>query len=317
MMIKRTALMKKLFHDPLLYISLLFLIYPSLPYVGNFLSFGAELLTWFIFTLGFNLCLRNTGIVSFGHGAFFGVGSYATALSYLHIFGKDSFVMPIILGAITGTLFAAFLGFFIRNKKGIYYALLTVVFTEVLYVICWKWTEVTGGEAGLKDIVRTSFWGIDMTDPTKYYYFIFIIFVISAVVIRMIAESNFGKSLQAVKSNPVRSEALGYNVGFYKFAVFTISGFWAGLGGALYCFITQSVFASMLNWMKSGDALMATVLGGGLSSFYGPILGSAIFLVSQELVSGFWVHWRLIFGLAFVVIVLILPTGLLGNVKKG
>jgi len=308
--------MKKFLKDPLLYILLLFMIYPFLPYIGNFISLGTELLTWFIFTLGFNLCLKYTGLVSFGHGAFYGIGSYAAALTYLHLFGGKGFFVPILLGAIWATVFAGALGFLIRNKKGIYFALLTVVFTQVLYVICWKWTEVTGGEGGLKDINRSSFLGIDMVDSINYYYFVFVLFVISALVIRRITNSNFGKSLQAIRLNPVRAACLGYNTGMYKCLVFIISGFWAGLGGALYCFLTQSVFASMLDWVRSGDAVIATVLGGGLASFYGPILGSTALIVGQELISSFWTHWRLVFGLGFVAIILAIVAGQHARIER-
>lgn len=308
--------MKKLLEDPYLWIFLIFLFYPLYPYIGNFTSLGTELLIWFIFTLSFNLCLGYTGLPSFGHGAFYGVGTYSTALIFLHLFKKGGFLVPIVLGAVAGALFAGFLGYVIRNKKGIYFALLTVVFTQVLYFICWRWDEVTGGEAGLKGITRSSFFGIDMKNPVHFYYFVFVLFVISALIIRRIAHSCFGKSLQAIKQNPIRAEYLGYNTGMYKFSVYIVSGFFAGLGGALYCFLTQSAFASVLDWTKSGDVVIATLLGGGTVSFYGPMVGSIIFVLAQELLSAFWEHWLLLYGLSFVVIILAFPTGLLGILKR-
>jgi branched-chain amino acid transport system permease protein len=304
--------MKRVLKDPYLWIFLIFLFYPAYPYIGKFTSLGTELLIWFIFTLSFNLCLGYTGLPSFGHGAFYGVGTYAAALGFLHLFGKGAFIMPLILGALTGSLFAGFLGYLIRNKKGIYFAMLTVTFTQVLYFICWRWNEVTGGEAGLKGITRPSF----LTDPIAFYYFVFIVFILCALVIRRVAHSSFGKSLLAIKQNPVRAEYLGYNTGFYKFSVYIISGFFAGLGGALYCFLTQSAFASVLDWTKSGDVVIVTLLGGGTVSFYGPIVGSVIFIIAQELLSAFWEHWVLLYGLSFVVIILAFPTGLLGIVKR-
>jgi branched-chain amino acid transport system permease protein len=308
--------MKKIIKDPYLWIFLIFVLYPIYPYIGNFTSLGTELLIWFIFTLSFNLCLGYTGLPSFGHGAFYGVGTYGAALAFLHLFGKGSFLGPILIGAFTGTLFAGLFGYAIRNKKGIYFAMLTVAFTQVLYFICWRWNEVTGGEAGLKGITRSSFMGIDMTNPITFYYFVFAIFIACAMVIRRIANSSFGKSLQAIKQNPVRAEYLGYDTGMYKFYVYGISGFFAGLAGALYCFLTQSAFASVLDWTKSGDVVIATLLGGGTISFYGPIVGSLIFVVAQELLSAFWEHWVLLYGLSFVVIILAFPTGLLGMLKR-
>ena len=308
--------MKKFIKDPYLWILLVFLFYPLYPYLGNFTSLGTELLIWFIFTLSFNLCLGYTGLPSFGHGAFYGIGTYGAALAFLHLFHKGGFFVPIVLGGLMGAVFAGFLGYLIRNKKGVYFAMLTVAFTQVLYFICWRWDEVTGGEAGLKGIARSSFLGIDMTNPLYFYYFVLFLFMVCALVIRRIANSSFGQSLLAIKQNPVRAEYLGYNTGFYKFSVYTISGFFAGLGGALYCFLTQSAFASVLDWTKSGDVVIATLLGGGTVSFYGPIVGSVIFVVAQELLSAFWDHWVLLYGLSFVIIILALPTGLMGIVKR-
>jgi branched-chain amino acid transport system permease protein len=308
--------MKRVLKDPYLWIFLIFLCYPLYPYLGDYISLGTELLIWFIFTLSFNLCLGYTGLPSFGHGAFYGLGTYGAALTFLHLYNKDGFFTPILLGAVIASLCAGLVGYVIRNKKGVYFAMLTVAFTQVLYFICWRWDEVTGGEAGLKGIVRSSFAGIDMVDPYNFYYFVFILFTLSALVIRRIADSSFGRSLQAIKQNPIRAESLGYNTGFYKFAVYMISGFFAGLGGSLYCFLTQSAFASVLDWTKSGDVVIATLLGGGTVSFYGPIVGSLIFVVAQEFLSAFWEHWMLLYGLSFVIILLALPTGLMGIRKR-
>jgi branched-chain amino acid transport system permease protein len=308
--------MKKWLKDPYLWIFLIFLFYPWYPYLGSYYALGTELLIWFIFTLSFNLCLGYTGLPSFGHGAFYGVGTYAAALVFLHLSGTSGFLVPIGLGALVGALFAGFLGYVIRNKKGVYFAMLTVAFTQVLYFICWRWDEVTGGEAGLKGITRTTLLGIDMKDSAHFYYFVFAVFIVCALVIRRIAESSFGKSLLAIKQNPVRAQYLGYNTGMYKCSVYVISGFFAGLSGALYCFLTQSAFASVLDWTKSGDVVIATLLGGGTVSFYGPIVGSVIFIVAQELLSAFWEHWVLLYGLSFVVIILAFPTGLMGMLKR-
>jgi branched-chain amino acid transport system permease protein len=307
--------MKKLIRDPYSWIFFVFIFYPFYPFLGSYISLGTELLIWFIFTLSFNLCLGYTGLPSFGHGAFYGIGTYSAALAFLHVFRNGGFFAPIVLGAIFGALFAGLLGFIIRNKKGIYFALLTVAFTQVLYFICWRWDEVTGGEAGLKGIIRSSFLGIDMRDPVHFYYFVFATFVLCALIIRQIAFSPFGKSLQAIKQNPIRAQYLGYNTGLYKFWVYLISGLFAGLAGALYCFLTQSAFASVLDWTKSGDVVIATLLGGGLVSFYGPIVGSVIFIAAQEVLSAFWEHWLLLYGLSFVVIILAFPKGLLGISK--
>jgi branched-chain amino acid transport system permease protein len=308
--------MARLYKDPFTWIFLVFAGYPLLPYIGNFTSLGTELLLWFIFTLSFNLCLGQTGLPSFGQGAFYGLGTYAAAISYLRLFDKGSFILPLLAGIVVGTLAGALLGWVIREKRGVYFAMLTVVFTQVCFGICWRWDDFTGGEVGLSGIRRVPFLGLRMEDPHVYYYFCFVVFMLCAVCIRTISRSCFGMSLQAVRQNYIRAQYLGYNTGLYKFAVYTLSGAFAGLAGAMYCLLTQSAFADILDWSKSGDVVMATLLGGGTVSFYGPIVGSLIFIICKELLSSLWEHWAFAYGLSFVVILCLFPNGLMGMLKK-
>lgn len=310
------AKLTQLHKDPFFWLFLVFACYPFLPYIGDFISLGTELLLWFIFTLSFNLCLGQTGLPSFGQGAFYGLGSYAAAITFLRLFGHDSFLLPILSGIVVGAIFGAGLGWMIRQKRGTYFAMLTVVFTQVCFGICWRWDSVTGGEAGLSGISRSSFLGLDMSDLNTYYYFCFVVFILCALIIRMIARSCFGMSLQAVRQNAVRAQYLGYNAGKYKFAVFTLSSAFAGLAGAMYCLLTQSAFADILDWSKSGDVVMATLLGGGTVSFYGPIVGTLIFVLCKELLSALWDHWAFAYGLSFVVILSLFPNGLMGMLQK-
>lgn len=308
--------MSRILKDPLIWIFAIFSLYPFIPYLGNFISLGSELILWFIFTLSFNLCLGQTGLPSFGHGAFYGLGSYAAAITFLRFSDGQVFVTPIIAGIIVGIVSSALLGWIIKDKRGVYFAMLTVVFTQICFGICWRWDAVTGGEAGLSGIQRADLFGISMEDPQVYYYFCFVIFVVCALVIRRVTQSCFGLSLQSVRQNHLRSQYLGYNVGMYKFAIYTISGAFAGLSGALYCLLTQSAFADILDWSKSGDVVMATLLGGGTVSFYGPIAGSLIFIICKNLLSSLWSHWAFIYGLSFVVILFLFPTGLMGMLHK-
>jgi branched-chain amino acid transport system permease protein len=310
------AKLSRIHKDPFFWLFLVFACYPLLPYVGNFVSLGTELILWFIFTLSFNLCLGQTGLPSFGQGAFYGLGSYAAAITFLRVFGSESFILPLISGIVVGALFGAALGWMIREKRGTYFAMLTVVFTQVCFGVCWRWDAVTGGEAGLSGIRRASFLGLDMSDLYTYYYFCFAVFMLCAVLIRIIARSCFGMSLQAVRQNAVRAQYLGYNAGLYKFAVFTLSSAFAGLAGAMYCLLTQSAFADILDWSKSGDVVMATLLGGGTVSFYGPIVGTLIFVLCKELLSSLWDHWAFAYGLSFVVILSLFPNGLMGMLQK-
>ena len=308
--------MGKFYKDPLIWIFAVFATYPFIPYLGNFISLGSELLLWFIFTLSFNLCLGQTGLPSFGHGAFYGLGSYAAAITFLRLFDKQGFLLPIVAGIIVGVIASAALGWLIRDKRGVYFAMLTVVFTQVCFGICLRWDAVTGGESGLSGIRRMDFLGIDMSDLQTYYYFCFVVFMICALLIRKITQSCYGLSLQSVRQNYIRSQYLGYNVNLYKFSVYTLSGAFAGLAGALYCLLTQSAFSDVMDWTKSGDVVMATLLGGGTVSFYGPIVGSFIFIICKNLLSSLWDHWAFIYGLSFVAVLFLFPTGLMGMLQK-
>jgi branched-chain amino acid transport system permease protein len=309
--------MKKnnIFKDPYLYIFIVFLIYPFLPFVGRYKSVGTELLIWSIFALSFNLVLGYTGLPSFGHGAFYGVGTYAVALTMLHLYSKGV-IIPLIIAAFFGGLFTFFYGFFIKKKRGIYFALLTVAFSQVLYVIGFRWDEVTGGETGITGLQRGTLLGMNINDPLHFYYFVFVIFVVALLLIRKIANSPVGKILLALKQDEKRAQYLGFNTERHVWFIFTISGIFAGLSGGLHGLLHLSAFSDTLHWVKSGDVVMATLLGGGLANFYGPIVGSVIFISAREILSSFWDNWLLLYGLAFVIIILFIPTGLLGIVEN-
>lgn len=306
---------RNILKDPYLIIFLLFLIYPFIPYIGKYKSLGAELLIWSIFTLSFNLVLGYAGLPSFGHGAFYGVGTYAVALTIMNLYSKDV-IIPLIIAAFFGGLFTFLFGYLIKKKRGIYFALLTVAFSQILYVIAFRWNEVTGGETGITSLKIGTFLGIELKDPLYFYYFIFLVFIIALIIIRKIANSPVGKVLLALKQDEKRAQYLGFNTEKYVWYIFTVSGIFAGLAGGLYCLLHSSAFADILHWTKSGDVVMATLLGGGLVNFYGPIMGSVIFITAREFLSAFWDNWMLLYGLSFVVIILFIPTGLLGIVEK-
>jgi branched-chain amino acid transport system permease protein len=304
-------------NDPFLYLFIFFSAFPFIPIVGSHISLGTEMLIWILYALSFNLLLGYTGLPSFGHGAFYGVGSYVTAMVYLRfVDGSRNILLPLLASILVVGILAYFIGFIIRNKRGVYFALLTVAFSQVLYIIAFKWTEVTGGELGITRLFRGQFLGINLESSTRYYYFVLIIAFLGSIIIRKITMSPFGKVLQSLKQNEVRVQYLGYDSAKYCTYVMTISGIFAGLCGGLYCLLYSAVFADNMHWIKSGDVVIATLLGGGMTNFYGPIVGSSIFILAREILSAVWDNWLLLYGFAFVVIILFMPTGLLGIVEK-
>jgi len=304
-------------NDPFSYLLIIFILYPFIPFLSKYLSLGTELLIWFMYSLSFNLVLGYAGLPSFGQGALYGAGGYATALVYLQFINnsKDIF-LPLLAAALLGGILAYLYGFIIRKKRGIYFSLLTVAFSQILYVIAFRWNEVTGGETGITQLARGQFLGINLNNPMRYYYFVLVVVFISCIIIRKIAESPVGKVLQALKQNETRIQYLGYNTEKYCWYIFTISGIFGGLSGGLYCLLYNAVFADNLHWVKSGDIVIATILGGGMINFYGPIIGSAIFIFAREILSEIWDNWMLLYGAIFVIIILFMPTGLLGIMEK-
>lgn len=306
-----------LVYDPFFYLFIFFSVFPFIPFLGKYLSLGTEMLIWILYSTSFNLLLGYTGLASFGHGAFYGAGSYVTALLYLQFVNNSKNIFfPLLAAIIMVGILAYFLGFVLREKRGIYFALITVAFSQILYIIAFKWTEVTGGELGITRLFRGQFLGIDLTNPARYYYFVLIIVFLGSLVIRRITFSPFGKALQSLKQNEIRIQYLGYNSKKCVCYVMTIAGIFAGLAGGLYCLLYGSVFADNMSWTKSGDVVIATILGGGLVNFYGPIIGSTIFIMAREILSSIWDNWMFLYGLSFVVIILFIPTGLLGIVEK-
>jgi len=294
---------------------LLFAVFPFLPFVGKYISLGTEVIVWSLFALGFNILLGYTGLPSFGHGAFFGIGAYAAGIYFLH--ASKGVWGPLLVATLAAGFFAALMGFLVARKRGIYFALITIAISQVFYFVAFRWDEVTGGETGLSGIDRMSVgipgvFQINLTNSLNYYYFALGVFICCTLLIWRIVHSPFGKVLQSIRENEVRATYLGYRTATYKWAAFVVSGLFSGLAGGLYTLLINAAFANVLDWTQSGNVVMMTLLGGGTVNFFGPILGAAIFIVSRDLLSAYWESWMLVYGLIFVVVILFIPSGILG-----
>ena len=307
---------RRLVQHPMPWVFLLFAVLPFLlPFIGGYTYLGTEVLIWSIFALGFNIVLGYTGLPSFGHGAFFGVGAFAMAILQLRV--MQGMWIPMAISAFAGALFGALVGLFVAKKRGIYFALLTIAFSQMFWFITWQWDTVTGGEDGLAGVNRTAIQlpglpGIDLNDVTVFYYFVFVVFVICTLLLWTIVHSPFGRTLQAIRFNETRAKCIGYNTPLYKWLAFTVSCAFAGLAGALYTLLRNAAFADVMHWTQSGNAVMMVLLGGGMSNFFGPILGAAVFIVLRDLFSAFTEHWMLIYGLLFMFVIVFVPEGILG-----
>ena len=305
---------KAIVRSPILYIALIFLILPYVfPVIGGYTDLGTEIMIMALFALAYNMLLGHTGLMSFGHGAYFGIGAYVLGLTQLHF---SSNVWICLLFAMLGAGLAAFLvGLIIIRKSGIYFSLLTVAFTQMFFTISFRWRELTGGEDGLK--FQPFSWGpLDLKTPLTLYYFVFVLFMISMFLLYKITKSPVGRVMRANKYNRDRTMVLGYNIYRYRLFAFVLSAGFSGLAGALAGVRIAAAFAEPMTWVASGDVVMMVVLGGGLANFFGPVLGAAIFSILQDLISTITIHWMFIFGMLFVFVILVMPEGILGFFTK-
>ncbi|HZO02691.1 MAG TPA: branched-chain amino acid ABC transporter permease [Burkholderiales bacterium] len=296
----------------------LFAVFGTLPAwigaIGLYPYLGVEVMVWIIFGLGFNLLLGYAGLPSFGHGAYFGVGAYAFGLAQFHLYPN----LWICLAAATlaGGIAGALVALFISHRRGIYYALLTIAFGQIFWFVAVKWHSVTRGEDGLLNIKRLSvelgFASFSLASLQALYWFAFAVFVVTVIFLWRLVNSPFGRVLAAIKQNETRARFVGYNVWLYKWLAFTLSALIAGLAGGLFALAQQSAYPNVMSLQQSGFVVMMTLVGGGLVSFWGPVLGAVLFFVARDLLGAYTEAWLLWYGLLFMALVLFKPEGLAG-----
>ena len=282
--------------------------------IGLYPYLALEIMIWMMFALGYNLLLGQAGLPSFGHGAFLGVGAYAFGL--LQLKAGAGLWLGLIGAVLITALVGAVVATFISHRRGIYYALLTIAFGQVLWFVSIKWHSVTGGEDGLLNIRRLpadfGFFAAALNDNNALYYFTFALLVLTVIFLWRLGRSPFGRVLQAIKQNETRATFIGYNVWLYKFVAFVISTAVAGLAGALFAMAQQSAYPNVMSLHNSGFVVMMVLVGGGLVSFWGPLIGAAFFILARDLLGAYTETWLLWYGLLFMLMVLFKPEGIAG-----
>ncbi|HET8577910.1 MAG TPA: branched-chain amino acid ABC transporter permease [Methylomirabilota bacterium] len=300
---------------PMLVMFALFLVLPPiLPWIGGYTYLGTEVMIWAIFALGYNLLLGYTGLPAFGHGAFFGMAGYFFAASQK--WGTGGLWLPLLAGILGAAACGAIVGLLVARKRGIYFALLTIAFGVMFWFLAFVLDTWTGGEDGLTGLQRASAAGVDLRGNLAFYYFVYAFFVLSALVLWRVVRSPFGQVIGAIKQSETRARAVGYDTARYKWAVFTLSCAFAGLAGGLYALARFGAFPEPMSLQQSGNVVLMCLIGGGFASFYGPVLGVAVFLVLRDFFSTLTDHWMLLYGLLFMAIILFMPEGILGLVQR-
>lgn len=282
--------------------------------VGLYQYLGVEILIFATYAMAYNLVLGHSGLPSFGHGAFFGLGAYGFGLAQLNLVADLWFCLgaAVVVASLGGAIVAAF----ISHRRGIYYSLLTIAFGQVFWFIAVKSHAITGGEDGLLRIarlpIRLGVATIDLTGNVSLFYFVLAIFVAVTLLLWRLIHSPFGRVLKAIKQNETRARFLGYEVWRYKAAVLVLSAGLSGLAGGLFAMAQASAFPDVMSLHYSGYVVMMTLVGGGLVTFWGPVLGALVFLLARDVISAFTTGWMLWFGLLFVALVMYKPEGLGG-----
>jgi branched-chain amino acid transport system permease protein len=282
--------------------------------VGLYQYLGVEVVIWMTFALGFNLLLGLSGLPSFGHGAYFGIGAYAFGLWQLRVF--ESLWLGLLAAILAAAVAGAVVALFLAHRRGIYFALLTIAFGQVFWFVAIKWHSVTGGEDGLLNIPRPpadfGAFALPLASNRALFYFALAIFTCVMIGLWRFVHSPLGKALAAIKQNEMRAAFIGYNVRLLKWLVFTLSAAIAGLAGGMFAMAQQSAYPDVMSLHASGLVVMMVLIGGGMVSFWGPVIGAAMFFVARDVLGAATETWLLWYGLMFMVVVLFKPEGIAG-----
>jgi len=302
-------------HVPLLVAALALALLPfALDLVGLQLRTAIDVVVFAIACMGLNILVGHTGLVSFGHGAWFGLGAYAAALSQRYWFA-GGLVLPGLF-ALAFVALAAFLsGALILRRRGVYFSLLTLALTALLFTIAYRWTEFTGGESGLGDVTRSTVLGVDLERDWTYFALVATLGMAVCYLLHRFHRSPVGSVLVAIRENEERARFIGYPTNRYKLIAFVLSATLVALAGTLSVFNHRFASAEPLSVAFSGE-LVAMVVIGGMRSFLGPALGALFFILFREFLSIWTPHWLFWFGLLFVGFIVFSPTGLVGVAER-
>ena len=265
-----------------------------------------------------DILIGYTGMVSFGHSVFFGLGMYGAAAALLSVKPPNLWV-TLVYGLVAAAVVAAFVAYFATRLREIYFSITTLVFSQIFYVIIFTWTEVTGGENGLTfSQPPLSFLGLYSVrfTPTTLHWFVLAVVVISFLLLRRITQSPFGKVLQSIRENEPRTRAIGYSVERYKIVAVMLSGVFAGLSGILYAIQNKFAAPDFVFFVISGEVVIFNVMGG-MGTLVGPVAGAAFFFLLREGLSRYFTEYYLIpVGIIFTAMVIFMPQGILGFLKR-
>jgi branched-chain amino acid transport system permease protein len=288
-------------------------------------AFGSRLYTflitdaviWALFAVSLNLLVGYTGLVSFGHAAYFGIGAYTAAI--LMKAAGVPFLMALPLAGLAAAAFAALFGFFCVRLTKVYFSMLTLAFAQIAWAVCFKWNEVTGGDQGMSGVPYPALGLFDwvpflagMSISDRFHVLVVLVVALCLWMLLRIVNSPFGLVLTTIRENPERAEFVGVNVRAYQLAAFVIAGGFAGVAGALFGVFNRGVYPDLMYWTKSAEVLIMALLGG-TGTFYGPVVGALVLLWLNQEVTALTEYWSFILGLILVALVFVFPRGIVGT----
>ena len=286
--------------------------------IGGYTELAIRVVILGLAAMALNFLLGFTGVLSFGHAAYFGLGAYGVGMTIKYLVASTPVGM--LVGVATGVLAAMIVGALIVRLRGVYFAMVTIAFGQVFFFIAFRWNEFTGGDDGLtgwkRQAIDLGFTKLDILgNDTLFYYFVLAIFAASVAVMALLIRSPFGRTLIAIRENERRARFLGIPVNQHIWISFVISCFFVSLAGTLYALLSNFTDPRALRWDQSGNFVIMAVLGG-MRSFWGPLIGAAIFVVLQDYVSSHTENWMSVIGVFFMLVVLFFPRGVLGMLRR-
>ncbi len=289
-----------------------------LPLLGGYTALAGRVLVFALAAMGLNLLLGFTGVLSFGHAAYFGLGAYGAGLTLRYLVHSTPLAMlaGTLLGGVAGSLF----GTLIVRRRGVYFAMCTIAFGQLWYYLAYSWNGFTGGFDGLRGFHREPIGFGPLTldigeSGTTFYFFLLAVFAVAVGFLGFLLRSPFGRTLVAIRENERRARFIGIPVERHIWASFSISCFVTALAGTLYALLNNFADPLALHYSLSGYFVVMTVIGG-MRTFWGPLIGAAVFVVLQDYISSMTVNWMSFIGAIFMLVVLFFPRGLLGTRRR-
>jgi branched-chain amino acid transport system permease protein len=302
---------------------IVFLIAMIVPWLGSrydtFLA--TQIAISGLFAVSLNLLLGTTGLVSFGHVAYFGIGAYVCGILMKTYAVPFSLALP---AAAAGAAFASLVfGFFCVRLTRIYFAMLSLAFSQIVWAIAFKWNEVTGGDQGLPDVpypdldwmTSIPLFG-DFGIADQFYVLTLVVVALCLAAMQRIIGSPFGRMLTTIRENPERASAIGIDVRSYQLAAFVVAGGFAGIAGALFGIFNRGVFADYVYWPKSAEVMIMTILGG-IEHFWGPVVGAATLVLLNQEITSYTEYWSFVLGTILLLLLFIFPGGIVGGLLAG